>query len=158
MSQHKGNRETMKSLNPKICQGKIVGNADPYEPTKKKPYYVPLYWLFNRDSYNGIFSKPYNKGVVQTPRVQPKQPGDFFHCSSLLWFGHDFPTASAIAGAAGVTAGVTAAVGATAGVGAAGGVATGAAAVGGLGKHQVKKKDIVPTVQENVSKFLRFFR
>ena len=24
------------------------------EPRKKKPYYFPLYWLVNRDPYNGL--------------------------------------------------------------------------------------------------------
>ena len=41
--------------------------------TQKKPYYVPLYWLFNRDFFNG--NKPYNKGKFFTTPKKPKEPG-----------------------------------------------------------------------------------
>ena len=39
--------------------------------TTENPYYLPLYWLFNRDSYAGILkNQPYNKG-----EYNPQQDG-----------------------------------------------------------------------------------
>ena len=39
--------------------------------TTENPYYLSLYWLFNRDSYTGILkNQPYNKG-----EYNPQQDG-----------------------------------------------------------------------------------
>ena len=42
------------SLRTCLCQfSRVAGKKNSYEP-RKKPAYFPLYWLFNRDPYNGL--------------------------------------------------------------------------------------------------------
>ena len=54
---------------------------------KKKTYYFPLCWLFNRDPYNGLLWSLYIWVRISSPK-NPKQPGFF----SLLTYSHAFQT------------------------------------------------------------------
>ena len=48
---------------------------------RKKPFYFPLYWLVNRDPYNGRIIIPIYLGSI-IPYITRKQPGFF---SLLTW-------------------------------------------------------------------------
>ena len=48
------------------------------------PYYFPLYWLVNRDPYNGLWNNPYISLYTWAgchPLYNPTNQGPFFHCS-----------------------------------------------------------------------------
>ena len=47
-----------------------------FEPRKKNLSYFPLYWLYNRDPYDGLFWSPYITGHLNNQ--------GFFHCSLAL--------------------------------------------------------------------------
>ena len=51
--------QTVRLLYQKLCH-------PPSEP-RNKPSYFPLYWLFNRDPYNGLSKSPYNWVVLKSP-------------------------------------------------------------------------------------------
>ena len=61
--------QTVRLLYQKLCH-------PPSEP-RNKPSYFPLYWLFNRDPYNGLSKSPYNWVVLKSPiyiYIHPEQP------------------------------------------------------------------------------------
>ena len=59
-----------------ICEGK-TNTGEPWN--KPWPYYFPLYWRFNRDSYNWDLINPYNKGEYNP--VYNLNNQSCFHCS-----------------------------------------------------------------------------
>ena len=63
-----------------------------FEP-RKNPSYFPLYWLVNRDPYNGLLQSLYN-WVGFHPLYQTTNQG-FFHCSFGGWGG--IPLSSLVA-------------------------------------------------------------
>ena len=56
---------------------------------RKKPSYFPLYWLVNKDPYNGLLQSLYN-WVVFHPLYNPTNQGPFFRHKN--WEGIRTPT------------------------------------------------------------------
>ncbi len=60
---------------PCRCNSNPMSHEKNRHEPRKKPSYFPLYWLVNRDPYNGLLQSLYN-WVVKSP-IYPKQPGFF---------------------------------------------------------------------------------
>ena len=150
------NRETVKSLNPKICRGKIVGNADSMWAHEKKN----LITFHYTDCLIGIpimgYNKPYNKGVVQTP-VYNLNNQVFFSLLmfTAVWTWHkDTATLQFFFSPPPPLLEPQVSQQASQQASALLGVLPPVLPLWAASENiQVKKKNIVPTVQENVSKF-----